>query len=88
MGFLGMDLIAIQHLSRQLDTQSEEVRAASNQLASIIESTAWIGADRDRFVREWQSDYGPALRRSAELLREASVHAAQGAAGQDKASRS
>jgi hypothetical protein len=87
MGFFGLDLLAIQHLSRQLETQSREVTTAAAELTNLLNGTAWVGADRERFVQAWQSEHLPALRRSAGLLHEASQHAAQGAVAQEQASR-
>jgi hypothetical protein len=87
MGIIGLDVIAIRHLSRQLDTQAREVETAAKELSSFIANTEWHGADRDAFERDWGSLHFPALRRSAGLLRDASAYAAQSATSQDEASR-
>lgn len=87
MGFLGMDVVAIRHLSRQLNTQADEVRAAANELNSLIVNTEWFGADQAAFVRDWEASSRPALLRASNLLREASQIAQQGAQDQERASR-
>lgn len=87
MGFLGMDILAIQHLARQLDTQANEVERAVGDLTQLIQQTEWFGADSRRFQENWGSSQVPELRRAAGLLREASELARLGAKKQDEASR-
>ena len=77
MGFLGLDIAAIRHLARQLDTQSNEVASAATELEHAVTGTAWFGADQASFLREWESVHRPALTRAADLLRTASVIAQQ-----------
>lgn len=86
MGFLGLDLVAIRHLSRQLDTQAGEVELAVRELTSLISNTEWYGADQAAFMNDWTSVHAPSLRRASALLREASAAANQGAQAQERAS--
>lgn len=86
MGFFGLDVIAIRSLSRQLDTQSREVRSAAAELSAAIDSTQWFGADRQQFVHDWETHHRVALLRASELLQQASEIAQRGAADQERAS--
>lgn len=86
MGFFGLDMIAIRHLSRQLETQADEVDSATRELAALIADTDWFGADQAAFMNDWNSVHAPGLRRAGALLREASAAANQGAQAQERAS--
>lgn len=88
MGFLGMDVLSIQHLSRQLTKQSSEVSAAVARIESLVDQVPWIGNDRDRFAQTWGVELAPKLRRAADLLREAAGEAQRGANEQERASGS
>ena len=87
MGFLGLDVLAIQHLARQLDTQASEVASAVQELSAVVRSTAWQGNDRQRFVEQWDAIHAPELRRMQELLTEAARLARASATEQDRVSR-
>lgn len=88
MGFIGLDILAIRHLARQLDTQAREVDLASRELTNLIANTDWFGIDSRRFTEAWHSTRIPELKRVSELLREASALASRGATKQEDASRS
>jgi len=85
--FIGLDVLAIRHLARQLDIQSSEVEQAANELTRLIESTDWFGADSRRFIDQWHATQMPQLRKSSELLKQASHLATRGANKQEDASR-
>ncbi|MEO8527524.1 MAG: hypothetical protein ABI435_00430 [Pseudolysinimonas sp.] len=87
MGFFGLDILAIRHLARQLDTQSKEVDVATRELTALIKSTEWYGADSRRFLEQWEATRVPELRRAAALLHEASQLATRGASNQEQVSR-
>lgn len=88
MGFLGLDVVAIRHLSRQLETQSREVEAASKEMTNLIANTEWFGLDSRRFSEAWEANRLPELREAAKLLSEASQLASSGATKQENVSRS
>ncbi len=88
MGFLGLDVLSIRHLARQLNTQSGEVRSSIARVSKLIDDVPWAGNDRDRFLHSWNVDLVPRLRRASELLDEASRQASQGAQDQEGVSRS
>lgn len=87
MGFLGLDVMAIRHLSRQLDTQAAEVDTSIREMDQLIRTTEWYGTDSRRFLEQWESTHAAELRRAAGLLREASQLAARGASQQEQTSR-
>lgn len=86
MGFLGLDILAIRYLSRQLETQASEVDSAARELAALIAGTDWFGADQAAFMNDWNSVHAPDLRTASALLREASASAIEGAQAQERAS--
>ena len=88
MGFMGLDIVAIRHLSRQLDIQSREVDGAMKEMTNLIAETAWFGADSQRFAEAWQANRVPELRNASRLLAEAPQLASRGAIKQENASRS
>jgi hypothetical protein len=88
MGFMGMDVVAIRHLARQLEIQSNEAESATKELTSALAATEWKGADQTRFVDAWNVQHAPAMRRAAQLLREAADIARASAAAQEQTSRS
>ncbi len=88
MGFVGLDVIAIQTLARNLTTQAADVRGLATDLNGAIANTAWFGQDQAAFLGDWQSNHQPALLRAAGLLEEAARIAQQSATNQDRVSRS
>ena len=88
MGFAGLDVLAIRHLARQLDTQAGEVDSSVREVDQLIRATEWYGADSRRFLEQWETAHAAELRRAAGLLREASQLASRGASNQEQASRS
>lgn len=87
MGFVGLDAVSIQHLSRQLTKQSQEVSASASRIASLVEQVPWTGNDRDRFTHTWSVELSPRLRRASDLLKEAAGEAQRGADDQERISR-
>ncbi|MBU1250725.1 MAG: hypothetical protein KJ659_11240 [Actinobacteria bacterium] len=87
MPFIGLDVLAIRHLARQLDIQSAEVDQAANELTRLIESTDWFGADSRRFLEQWHATQVPQLKKSSALLKQASQLATRGATKQEDVSR-
>lgn len=87
MGFLGLDVVAIRHLARQLETQSREVDAATREMTNLIANTDWFGLDSRRFSEAWQANRVPELRQASKLLAEAAQLATRGASKQENVSR-
>ena len=88
MSFLGLDVIAIKALARQLDAGSAEVDALSRELTTALANVEWFGADQRRFVSEWNSTHRASLQRVRELLSTASTIALQNAKDQEHKSTS
>lgn len=86
-GMTGMDIAQIRALARQMRDEGSAVETAVRTLTTRITALHWSGADRERFVREWQSHHAAASLRVVEGLRAASAQAAQYADRQDAASR-
>jgi hypothetical protein len=86
MGFMGMDVVAIRHLARQLEIQANEAESATRELTGALASTEWIGADQSRFADAWAAQHAPAMRRAAQLLQEAAEIARTSALQQERTS--
>ena len=87
MPFLGLDIISVAALSRQLSSQADELTQATVELNSFVGEASWSGPDRERFVNRWQNEARSLLLRSENLLRDASQLALHEARRQDQASR-
>lgn len=88
MGFLGLDILAIRHLARQLEAQSREVEVAAREMSSLIADTDWFGLDSRRFSEAWNAHRAPELRYASRLLADAAQLAHRGATNQENVSRS
>lgn len=88
MGFLGLDVLAVKALSRQLSDQARELEAMSKELTALLAQTEWTGADQRKFVDDWTSTHRMNLLRGRELLQNASEIALESARQQERTSRS
>ncbi len=84
--FTGMDINAVRTLSKQLQSRADEIRTMSQQLTSQLESTPWVGPDRDQFHGDWSGQYSTSLNAVVSGLEEAAVRALQNATEQEQAS--
>lgn len=84
--FTGMDIPAVRQLATQMRSKAEEIRSLSQQLTGQLQNTQWVGADRDRFTNDWQSQHVASLNRVAEGLEAAAQAADQNAQQQEQAS--
>lgn len=85
--FTGMDIPAVRQLATQLNAKAGEIRNLRSQLTSQLDSTAWVGPDRDRFHGDWTGQYCNALEQVACGLEEASQRATMNAQQQEQASQ-
>ena len=46
--FTGMDIAAVRTLSKQLQTRADEIRNITQQLTGQLNSTPWVGPDREQ----------------------------------------
>lgn len=86
--FTGMDIQAVRTLATQFQNKAGEIDSLRQQLTGQLDSTPWVGPDRDRFHSDWTGQYSNALNQVAEALREASRRATQNANEQEQASNS
>jgi hypothetical protein len=86
MSFLGLDVIAIKALARQLEASSSEVDVLSRELTAALGNVDWFGPDQQKFVSEWNSTHRATLQRVRELLATASNIALQNAKDQERKS--
>ncbi len=86
MAIIGMDIEAVRQLAGQMDAQAEQIAQLEAGLTQAIESTEWVGPDRDRFVGDWQGNHAAQLRAVAQSLRDAATAARNNAQQQADAS--
>ena len=84
--FTGMDIQAVRNLAQQLQQKAGEIDSLRQQLTGQLDSTPWVGPDRERFHADWTGQYSTALNQVAEGLRDASTRATQNANEQEQAS--
>lgn len=84
--FTGMDIPAVRTLSRQLQARADEIRTITQQLTTQLESTPWVGPDREQFRTDWSGTYSSALANVVSGLEQAAARAAQNATEQEQAS--
>jgi len=84
--FTGMDISAVRTLATTLNSKAEEIRSLTQQLTGQLDSTPWVGPDRERFYGDWTGQYVAALNQVAQGLTDASQRATQNANQQEQAS--
>lgn len=83
----GMEIQAIRALARTMDERADEIERLLGSVTNQVDNLNWRGADRERFVKTWQSEHATNLRRVATGLREAAEHARGKAAEQERISQ-
>lgn len=84
--FTGMNIGEVRTLATQLDGAASDIEGIISRLTNQLNSTAWIGNDREQFVGEWQSAHTTALRNVATGLQDAAQKARVNADQQEQAS--
>ena len=84
--FTGMDIGAVRTLSQQLTAKAGEIRTLMQQLTSQLNNTQWVGADRERFVGDWQSQHCTALNNVIQGMEDAATRASKNADDQEATS--
>ena len=84
--FTGMDITAVRTLSKQLQTRADEIRTITQQLTGQLNSTPWVGPDREQFHGDWTGQYTAALNGVVNGLEQASVRALRNSNEQEQAS--
>ncbi len=86
MGVVGADVAAIRNFAQGLNRRSQEITATTARLTKVVENIPWVGADRERFIAEWNSTHLPGLLGLLEDLAEAAKNAIRHADEQEAAS--
>ena len=84
--FTGMDIQAVRTLATQLNAKADEIDSIRQMLTGQLDSTPWVGPDRERFYGDWTGQYTQALNQVAGALRDASSRATTNANEQEAAS--
>ena len=86
MVMTGMDIIEVRSLAQQLNNASQEIQQLAQQLTTRLQNTPWVGADRERFVSDWESQHRQGLQQVVSALQHASQLATQNASEQENVS--
>jgi uncharacterized protein YukE len=82
----GMIIEDVRQLSSQLSSAADEIQTLIGSLTAKIDSTTWVGPDRERFHSDWTGTYVQQLTTVMNGLREASTNAVTNANQQEQAS--
>jgi uncharacterized protein YukE len=88
MSFTGMDIAAVRQLANQMHSSAAEIRNLSAQITHQVQSTNWVGPDREHFVGEWQGTHVSQLHQVVSALEDAAQRANNNAQEQENASTS
>lgn len=66
MARMGMDVDAVENVSRRLHSQSEQLRSLMNQIGQSVEQATqvWDGNDSKQFHGEWTGHHRQAIERA------------------------
>ncbi|HEY9357734.1 MAG TPA: hypothetical protein VIQ52_15655, partial [Arthrobacter sp.] len=86
-GIYGADIVQLRALSKHLGASSVRLAGTKSTLSGDVRgSTAWKGADADRFRSDWEGTYSALLAEVIEALAAAGKAVAVHAEEQEKAS--
>jgi hypothetical protein len=83
----GADVAALRRFAADCDRRRHAIDAVRTRLGARLESLAWTGPDRERFLGEWRSVHAVALAAVAAELAAAARRAGDHAARQEQAAR-
>ncbi len=86
MPITGMDIEGVRQLAAQMDNNAAQIEQLRDALKGALESTEWIGPDRERFVSDWDGAFMPQLTTVANSLRDTANAARSNADQQEQAS--
>ncbi|MCU1479543.1 MAG: family type secretion target [Subtercola sp.] len=86
MAVWGLDVEQVRSLSKQLNTQSQQVQQILTSLTSALQSVQWTGPDAESFRSEWNTTHTAALKQVISALESASQKSAKNAADQEATS--
>lgn len=84
--FTGMDIAAVRTLSKQMKSGADEIRQITQQLTAQLNSTPWVGPDREQFHGDWTGQYTASLNKVVTGLEQASARALKNSNEQEQAS--
>lgn len=87
MAMVGADIAALRGFAKALVDRRSKISTTVDQLTATIEGLNWVGADRERFVREWNQVHRPGLQQILADLHDNSVKVMHYAAVQEQASQ-
>ena len=85
--FTGMDIAQVRALSRKMRAEADDIDRQVAHLTGQIQSAPWKGADRERYLDEWNHRHAAGLKQAAEALRGAASEAGRYADQQEWASK-
>ena len=84
--FIGQIPEEVDALASDFDNKATDIETVITALTTKLGSTTWVGADRNRFEGDWNSQLSSGLRNVAAALRDAAVLARGNAEQQRNAS--
>lgn len=63
MSMIGGDAFAIRDFARKLAARKAQIEETQARMSALVESVPWVGADRERFMNEWNTIHRPNLAR-------------------------
>jgi len=86
MAVWGLDVEQVRSLSKQLNTQSQQVQQILTTLTTALQSVQWTGPDAENFRSEWSGQHTAALKAVIAALEDASQKASKNASDQESTS--
>lgn len=83
----GMEILAIRNLAKSMEDRADDIESVLRNTTSRISGLEWAGADRERFVGEWEGTHAPKLAKVVAGLRDAAATARYNANEQERVSR-
>jgi uncharacterized protein YukE len=84
--FTGMDINEVRTLANQMRSSAQQIEQAMSALTNKLHGTPWVGADRERFVSEWDGTLTSQLRTVLNALDTAATTADKNASDQETTS--
>ncbi|MDO9396394.1 MAG: WXG100 family type VII secretion target [Herbiconiux sp.] len=86
MAVWGLDVEQVRGLSKQLNTQSQQVQQILTTLTSALQNVQWTGPDAEQFRNDWSTTHTAALKQVITALEDASQKASKNASDQESTS--
>ena len=86
MAVWGLDVEQVRSLSKQLNTQSQQVQQILTSLTSALQNVQRTGPDAEGFRSEWSGQHTAALKAVIAALEDASQKASKNASDQESTS--